>query len=155
MKQLTPALLDELAQQAKESPRLRANRNLHEDLSDPVQRFAVAMEPGTFVRPHRHTHSWELLTPLRGRFLVLLFDEAGAVTSRTVLGQDCQALELPAHTWHAVRSLDAGGVIFEVKQGPYTPIAEGDFAPWCGTGENGEAERVNTWYVRAQVGDRM
>lgn len=155
MKQLTTAMLDDLTQQAKQSPRLRANRNLHEELSDPIQRLAIAMEPQTFVRPHRHSHSWELLSALRGRFVVLLFDEAGVVTNRTVLGEECRVIEFPANTWHGVLSLDSGGVIFEVKRGPYAPLTDADLASWCGSGEGEEAARVNAWYARAQVGDRL
>lgn len=155
MKQLTESTLTELGQQARQSPRLRTNRNFHEKLDDPVQRLAVAMEPGTFVRPHRHPQTWELLAALRGRFVVLLFDDAGAVTSRTVLGEKCRVLEFPANTWHAVLSLDAGGVIFEVKHGPYAPLTEADFAPWCGAAEGAAAEKINAWYARAQVGDRL
>ena len=33
------------------------------------------MEPDTLIRPHRHPQTWELLLPLRGRFIVLHFDE--------------------------------------------------------------------------------
>ena len=73
------------------------------------------MEPDTLVLPHRHPHTFELLLPLRGRFVVLIFDEAGKVTERTVLGEVCSAVELPANIWHAVLSLDTGGMIFEVK----------------------------------------
>lgn len=148
-------MLDALSQQARLSPRLRANHNLHEQLSDPVQRLAIAMEPGTFVRPHRHPHTWEMLSALRGRFVVLFFDEQGRVTSRTVLGEACRVIEFPANTWHAVLSLDGGGVIFEVKQGPYAPLTEADFAPWCKSGEGEEAARINAWYARAGIGDRL
>jgi len=148
-------MLGELSQQARLSPRLRANRNLHGELTDPVQRLAIAMEPDTFVRPHRHPQTWEMLSALRGRFVVLLFDDAGVVTSRTVLGEECRVIEFPAGTWHAVLSLDGGGVIFEVKQGPYTPLTDADLAPWCKSGEAAEAARVNAWYARAQVGDRL
>ena len=131
MKQITDTQLAALAGQAQRSPRRRANHNLHEQLSDPVQRLAIAMEPDTVVLPHRHPHTWELLYPLRGRFVVLHFDEGGAVIARAVLGEDCKLLETPAGVWHAVLSLDAGGVIFEVKHGPYAPLAEADVAPWC------------------------
>lgn len=155
MKQLTDSMLDALSQQARLSPRLRANHNLHEELSDPIQRLAIAMEPDTFVRPHRHPQTWEMLTALRGRFVVLFFDDAGAVVSRTVLGEECCVIELPANTWHAVRSLDRGGVIFEVKHGPYTPLTQADFAPWCKTDEGAEATQMNAWYIRAKVGDRL
>ena len=155
MKQITDATLDDLAQQAQASPRQRANLNLHAELDDPIQRLAIAMEPGTYVRPHRHPHTWELLYPLRGRFLVLHFDETGTVTARTVLGEDSRVLENPAGRWHAVLSLDAGGVIFEVKHGPYQPVAEADLAPWSPAAESAAAAGVLAWYGKAQVGDRL
>lgn len=150
MKQLTPAMLDALAMQARQSKRRRANLNLHDDLGDPVQRLAIAMEPDTLVLPHRHPQTWELLYPLRGRFLVLHFDATGRVTERTVLGEDCLVLENPGGIWHAVLSLDTGGIIFEVKQGPYLPVGEADQAPWA-KGHSDEA--LNAWYACARIGD--
>lgn len=152
MKQLIAAMLDTLALQARQSPRRRASHNLHEELDDPVQRLAIAMEPDTLVLPHRHPQTWEMLLPLRGRFLVLHFDAAGRVTERTVLGEDCQVLENSAGVWHAVLSLDQGGVIFEVKQGPYMPVGEADQAPWA---ENRTAEELNAWYAGARIGERF
>jgi len=153
MKQITFPDVAALASQAQQSPRLRANRNLHEELADPIQRLAIAMEPATYVRVHRHPHTWELLTPLSGRFVVLNFDNTGKVTQRTVLGEDCPILETPANCWHAVLSLDVGGVIFEVKHGPYQPIAEYDY--WPASPPEGDAQVVATlqWYAQAQVGD--
>ncbi|WP_305855864.1 WbuC family cupin fold metalloprotein, partial [Klebsiella pneumoniae] len=47
---------------------------------------AVYINPGTYVRPHRHPHTFELLLPLRGRFVVLNFDDRGTVTHRAILG---------------------------------------------------------------------
>lgn len=153
MKQITLSDLQQQSEAAASSPRLRAHRNLHPELSDPVQRLAIAMEPGTYVRPHRHPHTFELLFPLRGRFVVLTFDEQGCVTQRTVLGEECAALEMDAGTWHAVLSLDSGGVIFEVKHGGYQPVAEQDSAPWApAEGQPGTAELMD-WYASAQPGD--
>lgn len=152
MKKLTDVMLKELAVQARQSPRLRANHNLHTDLDDAIQRLAIAMEPDTLVLPHRHPHTFEVLLPLRGRFVVLVFDEAGVVTERTVLGEECAVLEFPARTWHAVLSLDKGGVIFEVKHGPYAPIAKSDIAAWS---HGQEAAVLNAWYAKAQVGEQF
>ena len=152
MKQLTDVMLKELAAQAGQSPRLRANHNLHTDLGDAIQRLAIAMEPDTLVLPHRHPQTFEVLLPLRGRFVVLTFDDEGVVTERTVLGEGCAVLEFPARKWHAVLSLDKGGVIFEVKRGPYAPIVKSDIAAWS----NGqEAATLNAWYAKAQVGERF
>lgn len=153
MKQLTLNQLDELSQQARLSSRLRMNINLHTQLSDPVQRLAIAMEPDTLIKPHRHLQTWELLLPLRGRFVVLWFDDQGRVTERVVLGESCAALETPEGVWHSVLSLDKGGVIFEVKKGPYQAFTPQDFA--SGFAEDNEQRDavLNAWYARAQVGD--
>lgn len=153
MKQITFSDLQKQSEQAANSPRLRAHRNLHPELSDPVQRLAIAMEPGTYVRPHRHPHTFELLTSLSGRFLVLNFDDNGNVTHRVVLGEDCKVLETEAGTWHAVLSMDKGGVIFEVKQGAYQPVAEQDMASWAPAENEPGTDELMKWYAVAQVGD--
>ena len=154
MKQIT---FDDLKQQsaaAASAPRLRAHRNFHPELSDPVQRLAIAMEPGTYIRPHRHPHTFELLLPLSGRFLILNFDKQGVVTRRVVLGEECVALEMDAGTWHSVLSLDNGGVIFEVKNGGYQPVTEQDSAPWAPAEGEAGTQELMAWYSQAQVGDK-
>lgn len=153
MKQITDSSLAALARQAQASPRRRANLNLHERLDDPIQRLAIAMEPDTYVRPHRHPHTWELLYPLAGQFVVLHFDAAGRVTSRSSLGADCRVIETPAGVWHAVLSLVPGAVIFEVKHGPYMPVSEIDYAPWSPAAETPGAARLMAWYAAARSGD--
>ncbi|HGY7882097.1 TPA: WbuC family cupin fold metalloprotein, partial [Escherichia coli] len=113
----------------------------------------VFVDPGTYVRPHRHPHTFELLLPLRGRFVVLNFDDRGTVTHRAILGETCTVLEMAAGTWHAVLSLDTGGIIFEVKHGGYQPVAADDYAHWApAEGEPGTTELM-AWYAQAQVGD--
>ncbi|QBJ31586.1 WbuC family cupin fold metalloprotein [Hafnia alvei] len=154
MKQIT---FDDLKQQssaAASAPRLRAHRNFHPELSDPVQRLAIAMEPGTYIRPHRHPHTFELLLPLSGRFVILNFDEQGVVTRRVVLGEECVALEMDAGTWHSVLSLDHGGVIFEVKHGGYQPVTEQDSAAWAPAEGAAGTQELMAWYSQAQVGDK-
>lgn len=154
MKQITGHLLDQLSVQAAQNPRLRANHNLHPTHSDVVQRLAIAMEPRTYIRPHRHPHTWELLMPLRGRFVVLQFNPQGEVIQRTLLSDEAQVLEMPAGTWHAVLSLDQGGIIFEIKQGAYQPVAEKDTQPWAPAEGQPGIEAIIDWYAKAQVGER-
>lgn len=151
MKRITISNLADLGHLAQQSPRLRMNSNLHTDLTDPIQRLAIAMEPGTLIMPHRHPHTWEVLTALKGSFTVLVFDDAGTVTERAELGEDASVVEIPAGGWHAVLSREVGSVIFEVKHGPYTPITDADVADW---GKIGNPPELNAWYAKAQVGDR-
>jgi cupin fold WbuC family metalloprotein len=158
MKKISLTQLADLSRSAQASPRRRANLNLHETLPDPIQRLAIAMEPDTLVRPHRHPHTWELLYPLHGRFVVLHFDDSGRVTERAILGEDTALLETPAGQWHAVLSLDSGGVIFEVKHGPYQPIAEADFADGfpaeAAAATATEVAHLLAWYRTARPGER-
>lgn len=154
MHQLTFAQLDGLSAAARVSPRRRMNANLHVELSDPVQRLAIAMEPDTYVRPHHHPDTWELLTALRGRFVVLGFDAAGVVTSRTLLGEEASVVETPQTGWHAVLSLDPGAVIFEIKQGPYRSAAASDFASWSPAPDSHSHRELMRWYASATIGER-
>lgn len=154
MKRLAFDDLAALTRQAEASPRHRMNSNLHEDLNDPIQRLAIAMEPATYIRPHHHRRTWELLTALKGRFIVLEFDDAGTVIHRAVLGEDTSVTETPVGGWHAVLSLDPGAVIFEVKYGPYAPFVEEDFASWSPQPDTAEASDLMAWMATAQVGQR-
>ncbi len=51
MKQITLSDMQQQSEAAASAPRLRAHRNFHPELSDPIQRLAIAMEPGTYIRP--------------------------------------------------------------------------------------------------------
>ncbi|MCW0135576.1 WbuC family cupin fold metalloprotein [Escherichia coli] len=104
------------------------------------------------MRPHRHPHTFELLLPLRGRFVVLNFDDR-VPSPIGRYWETCTVLEMAAGTWHAVLSLDTGGIIFEVKHGGYQPVAADDYAHWApAEGEPGTTELM-VWYAQAQVGD--
>ncbi len=155
LKQLNTDALNQLSEAARQSARYRMNANLHEALEDPIQRLAIAMEPNTLIRPHRHPQTWEMLMPLRGRFVVLNFDEQGFVTHRVVLGEGYAVQETPAGVWHAVLSLDSGGVIFEVKHGPYAPFTSENFAPGYADEAALDSVALNAWYAQARVGDRL
>lgn len=144
--------LSALCDEARQSPRQRMNYNMHTELADPIQRLAIAMEPETYIRPHRHLQTWELLTALRGRFVVLTFDDAGGVIDRAVLGEGVSVTEIPIAGWHAVLSLDTGAVIFEVKHGPYVPFKEEDFAPWSPAADDDNRKALMNWYRDAEIG---
>lgn len=155
MKRIDQTLLATLSAQAATSPRKRAHHNLHPQLDDKVQRLCIAMEPGTYVRPHRHMQpeTWEILLILSGAVALLIFDDSGRVLERIELaaGGEVTAVEIPANTWHAVASLKTGTVVFEVKQGPYAPITEGNYAPWS-PAEGTAAQRLEAWYHTATEG---
>lgn len=140
---ITPADLDGLSRAARDVPRRRLNLNLHTDYADPCQRLFNAVEPESYLRPHRHTDppKPECFIAIRGRFHLLIFDDAGRVTKRIELapGGPVAAADVPAGDWHAIVALEPGSIFFETKPGPYTPLTDKDFAPWAPAEGSAEA----------------
>ena len=58
---LDTKLLDEISAEAQTSERLYMNRNLHDSLDAKAQRILNALEPGTILPIHRHSHTACLL----------------------------------------------------------------------------------------------
>lgn len=156
LKFIDAALLGRLHAEAVQSPRLRTHHNLHATLDAPIHRMCMAMEPGTYVRPHRHPDKWELLLIVTGDMRVLTFDDAGTVLTRTRLsaGGETYGLETPADTWHGVVTLAPRTVVLECKAGPYVAVAEKDFAGWAPPEGDVRATEFERWYRAAQPGDR-
>lgn len=124
MKIIDKALLDEVSAKAMNSERLRMNYNLHESLDADVQKLLNAMEPGTIVPVHRHRDTAETYFLLRGRMVVRFYNDNGEVVSKEELSpaDGKYGVDIPVGQWHGIEVLETGTVIFEVKQGPYTPI---------------------------------
>ena len=124
-----------LSARAAESPRRRTNLNFHDTPAHPANRMLNAMEPDSYVRPHRHSAAFkeETFVVVKGAFGVVLFDEHGNVSSTALLraGGDLIGAHLPAGVFHSVVSLEPASVFFEVKAGPYDPAAAKDWAPWA------------------------
>lgn len=125
---ITEELLDTVSSQAKESPRLRMNYNLHEHLDDKVHRFFNAMEPGTIVPVHRHRDTAETFMLVRGKMRVVLYDDDKNIIEDAILSPDCgnYGIHIPIGVWHWVEILEPNTVTFEVKEGPYVPLSDED-----------------------------
>lgn len=132
---ITPKLLDEVASKALNSARLRMNHNFHDDLADPINRMLNAFEPGTYVQPHKHENpdKREVFIILRGSLVVVFFDNDGTPNDFVLLDpiKGNFAVEIPPKTWHSVVALESGSVVYEVKDGSYSPLDDKDFASWA------------------------
>ncbi len=127
-------LLLALTEKAKANPRKRMNHNFHYELDDPIQRFLNALEPDTFLPPHRHLNpsKEEIFLVLKGKLVLIEFDDEGKITSHMIIEprNGTYGGEVSCGTWHTLISLESGTVIYEIKKGPFEPIAETDLAPW-------------------------
>jgi cupin fold WbuC family metalloprotein len=133
---ITRDLVERKACDAKRSERRREIHVFHEGDPDPLQRMLNAVQPGSYVRPHRH------LNPPKSESIILLHGMLGYVSfsedglseegglvlidpSRGVYGCDIRP-----GVWHTIFALAPDTVFFEVKPGPYDPAADKEFAPW-------------------------
>jgi cupin fold WbuC family metalloprotein len=130
---VTRALLDDLIERAKRSPRLRINHNFHASMEENPHRFLNVMVNGTYVAPHRHLDppKAESFLVLEGEVAFFVFDDAGQVVRTELVGGDPMGIDLPAGVWHALTPVSAHAVCYEVKPGPYSAANDKDFAPWA------------------------
>lgn len=153
LKIISPDLLNGLTQKAKQSPRRRLNHNFHDDLADPINRMLNALEPGTYIQPHKHENpdKREIFIVLRGSLVVAFFDDSGKVIEFVLLDpkNGNYGVEVPVGTWHSLFTLEPGTVIYEVKDGPYSPLDDKNFAPWAPReGDSGCVEFLETLIAR-------
>lgn len=131
------ALLDRKAADAAANARLREMHLFHESDASPLHRMLNAVEPGSYIRPHRHLHppKAECFVILRGRAGFIFFDDQGRATDEDLVLLDAHggpfAVDIHPGVWHMLVSLSPGSVLFEIKPGPYDPLADKDFAPWA------------------------
>ena len=134
MLKVTNNLIKKLSKQALVSPRKRINYNFHSQMNDPLQRLLNAIEPESYVQPHKHENpdKREIFFILHGSALVVEFGDTGNILDHIVLNiaKGNFAVEIPEKTWHTIIALEKNTVAYEFKDGPYSPINDKNFATW-------------------------
>ena len=135
MKIVTPELLHQLTESARTSPRLRKNHNLHTSDESRCHRLLNAIEPASYIRPHRHLdpEKDEAFILICGRLGIILFSDSGEVTETVTLSHQAglAAADIPSGVFHTAVSLEPGTVFFETKAGPYLPLSLSETAAWA------------------------
>ena len=123
--------LEPLLQASRQSPRLRMIQQVQRSEGAPVQRLLNAMQPGTYIRPHRHPESGasETVVMIQGRLGIVIFDPRGKIVERIEL-QTGDLVDLQAGVWHTMVCLAPDTVIAEFKRGPYDSNTDKEFASW-------------------------
>ena len=133
VKLLTRSLITTLCDEALASDRKRKNYNFHEH-AETVQRFLNVLQPGTYVRPHRHVrpegvNGFEFFLVLQGSIGMVLLDDGGNVLRCEKLEArgEQYGIEIPEGIYHTLVVLEPNSVILELKEGPYQPAVDKDF----------------------------
>ena len=128
-------LLNEMADKARAAKRQRAHYTFHKSDDDTLQRMLNSMQPGTYLQPHKHEDpdKREVFICLTGKMLVVEFDEKGNIAEYMILdaGSKEYAAEIAPRTYHTVICLEPNSIAYELKDGPYEPIDDKNFASWA------------------------
>lgn len=132
---ITTDLIEQVIAASRNSERRRMILPLHKSSQDSLHRMFNAMQPNTFIQPHRHSNpaKAETVLVLRGSLCFVTFDFAGVVDQMIDLaaGSDVFGIDVVPGVFHTFLILQPDTVVFEVKPGPYSPTDDKDFATWA------------------------
>lgn len=158
MKLIDNYLLQKMCAEAACSDRKRTHLNFHATSEDSVQRLLIALQPETYIAPHRHLQAWkwELLVVLQGAVRIQIFDDDAYIIKNIDLqpGNACMGLELPALSWHSLVCTRSGTVIMEIKPGPYDQKSAAEFASWAPNEGDAACHSFQQWALIAQQGEK-
>ena len=131
------ALIGQKIEDAKKNVRRREIHNFHSSDQDALHRMLNSIQPGSYIRPHRHSDppKDEAFVLLNGAAGFVIFDaEQGPRKKEFILldyDRGTYGIDIRAGVWHTLFSLEPDTVLYEVKPGPFAPLADKDFAPWA------------------------
>jgi cupin fold WbuC family metalloprotein len=135
MKIVTRELVAQVSSEARQNPRLRKNYNLHPSDESRCHRLLNAIEPGSYIRPHRHLdpEKDEAFILMNGRLGVVTFTDDGKVAETAMLSHagGNLAADIPHGVYHTAVALESGTLFYETKAGPYRQLNEDEIAAWA------------------------
>ena len=135
MIKIDSTLLNEMALKSGKEKRRRAHLTFHKSDDDTLQRMLNAMQPGTYLQPHKHENpdKREVFICLTGKMLVVEFDKKGNIAEYMILNPETKnfAAEIVPCVYHTVICLEPNSIAYELKDGPYNPEDDKNFAGWA------------------------
>lgn len=146
---LSRSLVDGASEDSRANSRQRIILPLHKSAHEPLHRMLNVIQPGSYVRPHRHVEppnveAWVLL---RGAVAFFTFEEDGRVRDCLPLeaGGEYFGVDLAPGIFHGLLALAPDTVLYEVKTGPYVPASEKSLAPWAPAEGSPQAPGYLAW----------
>lgn len=144
--QFSDEMIEKGLQASRESERKRIILPIHRKQEAEVQRMINFLQPGTYIRPHKHPlpHASESLVLINGSIRFYTFDENGVILSENKIGSKpvSGVLDIEPQVWHSFIVLEEDTILFECKKGPYNAQTDKIFADW--SPEEGSAD-VQNW----------
>lgn len=132
---LTLTMVGELLAQSRESPRKRLLQCIHKSEDAGVHKMFNALQPGTYITPHRHTDppKTETVIIVSGSLLYVEFTDEGEIADHVLIqpGTEIFGLDVAPHIYHTFVPLKPDTIMFEVKDGPYKQASDKDIPAWA------------------------
>jgi cupin fold WbuC family metalloprotein len=149
---LGPELVEKALAYSRQSPRRRVIQPFHKTEADTLHRMFNAVQPDSYIRPHRHldppkAEAWIVLA---GSLAFFTFEDDGRVRDCLRLAANSAAfgVDLVAGVYHTFVALEPDTLIYEVKPGPYAPSNDKAFGPWAPAEGTPEAPAYQTALLR-------
>jgi cupin fold WbuC family metalloprotein len=126
-----------------ESGRGRVRVNLHSSDEDGLHEMFIAINPGSYIRPHRHRGKSEAFHLVHGAVDIIVFDEGGEIDNIVQLsaaGPGAFYYRLSEPLYHTVVVRSEILVFHEITNGPFRP-EQSDLAAFAPDERNAEAAR--------------
>jgi cupin fold WbuC family metalloprotein len=144
VKIITRELLALVSAEARQNPRLRKNHNIHPSDESRCHRLLNAIEPDSYIRPHRHLdpEKDEAFIIMSGRLGIVTFTDDGEINDAVLLSHDSGnlAADIPHGVYHTALSLESGTVFYEAKAGPFRQLNEDEKVVWAPTESDPQAQ---------------
>lgn len=128
-------LMQKAIEASRSNPRKRVILPLHKTPEASLHRMLNAIQPHSYIRPHRHLYppKPESLLVVQGSILCLVFNLDGDVQEIVTLAAgSCEfGFDSEPGVYHTFLALRTDTVVFEAKPGPYETTTDKDFAPWA------------------------
>jgi cupin fold WbuC family metalloprotein len=154
---LSESLLEGAIAVSRSSPRRRVIQPFHRDETATLHRMFNAVQPDSYIPPHRHldppkAESWVVL---RGALSFFTFNEQGGIEQCVEIraGGPVFGVDLEPGVYHTFIALEPDTVVFEVKNGPYSPASDKTFPAWAPQEGSAQASAYLAW-LKAEFAQR-
>lgn len=114
-----------LRQAARQAPKRRARINAHPAHDDALHEMIIAIEPASYVRPHRHPGKSEAFHIIEGEVDIVIFRDDGAIEQIVSLGEKGGTkpfyYRMSEARFHTLVIRSDLLIVHEITNGPFRP----------------------------------
>lgn len=147
-------MLQTVQNRAREVSIRRARVCCHERTTDSPQEMLICLEPGSYIRPHRHHGRAESGLALEGVADAVFFDDNGNITETWPMGPMGSGLRffyrIQQPVFHCLVVRNEPFIFHEVSTGPFEPDGT-EYSPWSADAADADATAAYLSELRTQV----